>query len=57
MLGILGGLVEVWVGDLLVGVQQLLALVISSTEFTLDLFQIVIGIPVIIQFVVCLKHL
>ena len=57
VLGILGGLVEVWVRDLLVGVQQLLALVVSPAEFTLDLLQIMVRVPVIVQFVMRLKHL
>ena len=57
VLGVLGGLVEVRVRDLLVGVEQLLALVVSSAEFTLDLLQVMVRVPVIVQFVMCLKHL
>ena len=57
VLGVLGGLVEVRVRDLLVGVEQLLALVVSSAEFTLDLLQVMVCVPVIVQFVMCLKHL
>ena len=57
VLGVLGGLVEVRVRDLLVGMQQLLALVVSSAEFTLDLLQVMVRVPVIVQFVMRLKHL
>ena len=57
VLGVLGGLVEVRVRDLLMGVKQLLALVVSSAEFTLDLLQVMVRVPVIVQFVMCLKHL
>ena len=57
VLGVLGGLVKVRVRDLLVGMKQLLAFVISSTELTGDLLQVMVGVPVIVQFVSCLKHL
>ena len=57
VLGVLGGLVQVRVGDLLVGVEQLLALVVSSAEFTLNLLQVMVRVPVIVQFVMRLKHL
>ena len=57
VLGILGGLIEIRVRDLLVSMKQLLALVISSTKLTGDLFQVMVRIPVIVQFVSCLKHL
>ena len=39
------------------GVKQLLALVVSSAKFTLDLLQVMVRVPVIVQFVMCLKHL
>ena len=57
VLGILGGLVEIRVRDLLVSMKQLLALVISSTKLTGDLLQVVVSVTVIVQFVMCLKHL
>ena len=57
MLGVLGGLVEIRVRDLLVSMKQLLALVISSTKLTSNLFQVMVRVTVIVQFVSCLKHL
>ena len=57
VLGVLGGLVEVRVRDFLVGVKQLLALVISSAELTLNLLQVMVRVPMIVQFVMCLKNL
>ena len=39
------------------GMEQLLALVVSSAELTLDLLQVMVRVPVIVQFVVGLKHL
>ena len=57
VLGVFGGLIEIRVRDLLVSMEQLLALVIPSTKFTSDLFQVMVRIPVIVQFVSCLKHL
>lgn len=57
MLGILGGLVEIRVRDLLMSMKQLLALVISSTKLTGDLFQVMVRVSMIVQFVSCLKHL
>ena len=57
VLGVLGGLVEVRVRDLLVSMKQLLAFIISSTKLTGDLLQVVVSVTVIVQFVMCLKHL
>ena len=57
VLGVPGGLVEIRVRDLFVGVKQLLAFVISSAELTLDLLQVMVRVSVIVQFVMCLKHL
>ena len=57
VLGVLGGLVEVRVRDLLVSMKQLLAFIISSTKLTGDLLQVMVSVTVIVQFVMCLKHL